>query len=100
VGAPSHAPPATDSGRADGASYDSRQSTVDNRQPGQQLDQSAGDASNESSTMGGDGRLQAERPIAALHCGAQRRRRSQSRRGGPLGGKRGGRQEQMTERKG
>ena len=71
VGAPSHelpASPATQSDRADGASYDSRQ-------PGPQLDPPAGDASNE---LGG-GRetpIAGRRPIAALCCGARRWRRS------------------------
>lgn len=54
VGGPSHEPPTTQSGRADGASYHGRQ-------PGQQVDQLVGDASNESAKTGGERRLEAGR---------------------------------------
>jgi hypothetical protein len=53
VGAPSHEPSATPSGRADGISYRGRQA-------GQQVDQSARDASNESAKIGGERRLNVE----------------------------------------
>jgi hypothetical protein len=52
VGAPSHESPTTKSGGADGALYRCRQ-------PGQRLDQPAEEASNESTKMGGEGRLEA-----------------------------------------
>jgi hypothetical protein len=61
VKAPSHEPPITKSGRADDASYR-------RRQPGQRLDQPAGEASNESTKMEGKGQLEAgsrSKPCAA-----------------------------------
>jgi hypothetical protein len=47
VRAPLYEQPATQSGRAEGTSYCGRQ-------PDQQVDQSAGDALNESAKMGGE----------------------------------------------
>jgi hypothetical protein len=80
VGAPLYEPPTTKSSRADDASYR-------RRQPGQRLDQPAGEASNESTKMGGEGRLEAgsrSKPCAAGPEAAAQ----QARRGGQLGGKR------------
>jgi hypothetical protein len=50
--APPHEPPATKYGRADCASYR-------RPRPGQRLDQSVEEASNESTKVGGEGRLEA-----------------------------------------
>ena len=60
-----HEPPTTNSGRADGASYH-------RQQPGQQLNQTAGEASNESTEIRGKGRLEIEsrlKPCAAEPAG-------------------------------
>jgi hypothetical protein len=85
VGAPSHEPPTIKSGRADGESYR-------RRQPGQRLDQPAGEALNESTKMGGEGRLEAgsrSKPCAAGPAGGG----AASQKGRPSGreAKRGGR---------
>jgi hypothetical protein len=71
MGAPSHEPPATKSGRA-GCASDRR------RQPGQQLDQPAGKASNNSTKVEREGRLEARSQSApgAVPRRARRRRRS------------------------
>jgi hypothetical protein len=50
--APPHEPPATKSGKADCASYR-------RPRPGQRLDQSVEEASNESTKVGGEGRFEA-----------------------------------------
>jgi hypothetical protein len=71
VGAPLHEPPVTMSGRADCASYR-------RRQPGQRLDQLAGEASNESIKMGGEGWLEVGSRSTPCRCGVRRRRRSKS----------------------
>jgi hypothetical protein len=88
MGAPSHEPPATRSGRA-GCASDRR------RQPGQQLDQPAGEASNKRTKVEREGRLEAGSQSAP---GAVPRRgpeaaAQQARRGGQLGGKRKKRKE-------
>jgi hypothetical protein len=63
MGAPSHEPPATKSGRA-GCTSDRR------RQPGQQLDQPAGEVSNKSTQVEREGRLEAGSGSAAWRCDA------------------------------
>jgi hypothetical protein len=63
MGAPSHELPATKSGRV-GCISDRRQ------QPGQQLDQPAGGASNKSTKMEREGRLEAGSRSAAWRCDA------------------------------
>jgi hypothetical protein len=85
VGAPSYEPPTIKSDRAVTASYR-------RRQPGQRLDQPAGEASNESTKMGGEGRLEAGsrlKPCAAWLRGGG----AASQKGRPAGRevKRGGR---------
>jgi hypothetical protein len=76
VGAPSHEQPATQSGRAEGTSYRGRQ-------PDQQVDQSAGDASNESAKIGGERRLEVE--SRSMPCaGGPEAAAQQVRRGGQL----------------
>ena len=90
VGAPSHEQPATQSGRAEGTSYRGRE-------PDQQVDQSAGDASNESAKMGGERRLEVE--SRSMPCdGGAGGGGAASQKGRPAGVKRGGREEQMTEK--
>ena len=77
MGAPSPELPATKSGRA-GCALDRRQ------QPGQQLDQPAGKASNKSTKVERKGQLEAESRLIAWRCdavtlwrcGARKRRRS------------------------
>jgi hypothetical protein len=81
MGAPSHEPPATKPGRADCAS-DCR------RQPGQQLDQPAGEASNKSTKVEREDRLEAgsrSAPGAVPRRGPEAAAQ-QARRGGQLGG--------------
>jgi hypothetical protein len=88
MGAPSHEPPATKSGRA-GCTSDRR------RQPGQQLDQPAGEASNKTTKVEREGRLEAGTRSAGWcydaagpgSCGAA------SQQGSQQGGKREKRKE-------
>jgi hypothetical protein len=76
IGAPSYEQPATQSGRAEGTSYRGRQ-------PGQQVDQSARDVSNESAKMGGERRLEVE--SRSMPCdGGPEAAAQQVRRGGQL----------------
>jgi hypothetical protein len=63
MGAPSHEPPATNYSRV-GCASDRR------RQPGQQLDQPAGGASNKSTKVERDGRLEAGSRSTAWRCDA------------------------------
>jgi hypothetical protein len=63
MGAPSHEPPATKSGRV-GCASDRR------RQPGQQLDQPAGGASNKSTKVERESRLEAGSWSADWRCDA------------------------------
>jgi hypothetical protein len=94
MGAPLHEPPATKSGRA-GCASDRR------RQPGQQLHQPAGEASNKSTKVEREGWLEAGSQSAP---GAVSRRgpeaaAQQARRGGQLGGsERRGRSNRQKER--
>jgi hypothetical protein len=78
MGALSHDPPAIKSGRA-GCASDHR------RQPGQQLDQPAGEASNKSTKVEREGRLEAGSRSAAWRCDAVPLRGPERRRSKPEG---------------
>jgi hypothetical protein len=82
MGAPSHEPPAIKSGRV-GCASDRR------RQPGQQLDQPAGGASNKSTKMKREGRLEAGSRSADWRCDAAGPGSggAASQKGRPAGGK-------------
>jgi hypothetical protein len=76
VGALSYKQPATQSGRAEGTSYRGRQ-------PDQQVDQSARDASNESAKIGGERQLEVE--SRSMPCDRRLEAAAQQvRRGGQL----------------
>jgi hypothetical protein len=80
VGALSHEPLTTKSGRADGTSYR-------RRQPGQRLDQPAGKALNKSTKMGEEVGWRREAGQSTALRGPQAAAQ-QARKGGQLGGKR------------